>query len=58
MIVSGTTYTLNGSQTTRSSAESPIRNNSQKYSNGTRIMQKQKIWWKKKKMIVNPQLKH
>ncbi len=36
MIVSGTTYTLNGSQTTRSSAETPVRNSSQRYSNESR----------------------
>lgn len=36
LIVSGTTYTLNSSQTTRSSAETPARNSSQRYSNDTR----------------------
>lgn len=36
MLVSGTTYTLNGSQVTRSSAETPVRNGSQQYSNATR----------------------
>ena len=49
MIVSGTTYTLNGSQTTRSSAEAPIRNNSQKYSNGTRNYAKAKDLVEKEK---------
>ena len=36
LIVSGTTYTLNSSQTTRSSAETPARNSSQRYSNDIR----------------------
>ncbi len=36
MIVSGTTYTLNNSQTTRSSAETPVRNSSERYSNATK----------------------
>ena len=36
LIVSGTTYTLNNSQVTRSSAETPVRNSSHRYSNETR----------------------
>lgn len=35
LIVSGTTFTLNSSQTTRSSAETPVRNSSQRYSSAT-----------------------
>lgn len=36
LIISGTTYTLNNSQSTRSSAENPARNSAQRYSNDTR----------------------
>lgn len=36
MLVSGTTFSINASQVTRSSAETPARNSSQRYSNTTK----------------------